>query len=73
MNGVILAPDVTVMRQLFEASLAVDLGFQHFDQELVSLPGAYSSPRGALFLARADGLGSRLYWAEAVFQFRRRA
>ena len=64
MNEVILATtdsDITAMRQLFEeyaASLAVDLGFQHFDQELVSLPGAYSSPRGALFLARADGLAA---------------
>jgi ribosomal protein S18 acetylase RimI-like enzyme len=50
--------DITAIRELFEqyaASLAIDLNFQHFDQELASLPGAYFSPRGALFLARADG------------------
>jgi ribosomal protein S18 acetylase RimI-like enzyme len=50
--------DIIAIRQLFEyyaTSIAVDLGFQQFEQELASLPGTYSPPRGALFLARADG------------------
>lgn len=50
--------DIVAVRQLFKQyveSLAIDLGFQDFERELSSLPGDYSAPRGALFLARADG------------------
>jgi ribosomal protein S18 acetylase RimI-like enzyme len=49
---------IAIVRQLFEqyaVSLPIDLGFQSFQGELVALPGAYSSPRGALFLGLANG------------------
>ena len=40
----------------YSASVPVDLTLQHIDTEMASLPGVYAPPRGALFLARADGM-----------------
>jgi carbonic anhydrase len=46
------------VRQYFRnyaAWLGVDLSYQNFEQEMASLPGAYSAPEGRLFFAEIDG------------------
>jgi putative acetyltransferase len=53
------AHDLSLTRTIFQEyanSLAIDLCFQGFDDELTQLPGEYAAPRGALLLAWSDGV-----------------
>ena len=58
----LIVPDspalIDAAREIFReyaASLAVDLSFQQFDQELRDLPGEYAEPGGCLRLAIVEG------------------
>ncbi len=51
------AQEMEATRAIFRdygASLQIDLGFQHFEEEMASLPGEYGGPRGALLMALVD-------------------
>lgn len=51
--------DIEAVRALFldyQASLDIDLCFQGFNEELAGLPGDYTEPMGAIFLALVDGV-----------------
>lgn len=39
----------------YAGSIGIDLGFQHFDDELASVERVYGPPGGCLLLARRDG------------------
>jgi carbonic anhydrase len=45
-------PEVRAMLREYADWLAIDLSFQDFARELTGLPGEYSRPSGALFIAR---------------------
>jgi ribosomal protein S18 acetylase RimI-like enzyme len=44
-------PTVHALFREYGDGLGIDLGFQHFEQELAQLPGQYAAPRGCVLLA----------------------
>jgi ribosomal protein S18 acetylase RimI-like enzyme len=57
------ADDLNSIKTLFQAyvvGLGLDISFQNFDHELVSLPGKYAPPSGALLLAKSASTGEAI-------------
>ena len=53
-----LPDEITVIKDLFQEyaeSLNFDLDFQDFSQELETLPGTYSAPKGSILVAKENG------------------
>ena len=62
-NAVVSADDLDDVRTLFAEYvhwLDLDLSFQNYEAELAALPGSYTPPSGALFLARSAASGQAL-------------
>lgn len=56
-KNVTAEPLLGEVRKLFseyQRSLTIDLAFQHFEEELATLPGKYAPPRGRLYVAFVD-------------------
>lgn len=49
-----LLEEIRIIFREYQDSLNVDLSFQEFEQELCSLPGKYTAPRGRLYLTFID-------------------
>jgi putative acetyltransferase len=55
----VLTADLKAASDIFQeyaVSLGFDLCFQDFEGEIANLPGDYATPRGALLLAKVDGV-----------------